>query len=173
MIDISVETDIHALKVKLFELRRDVIDRAIPRALNKTASAARAKAVTQIRLAIKKMKAKGVRKRVSIINATRTHHIATIRNRRATVPPGAFRLPGHGDMLYVRVGPKHRIIQSKSGKSAGKNISSGYQLMPLQSVQVQREFKSSAIQSLMKAIVRERFPILFEREMKYYGSRSK
>jgi len=173
LIDVSVEADIHKLKVKLFELRKDVINKAIPRALNKTASAARTKALTAIRLKIKNMKAKAVRKRVSIISATRNYHVAIIRNRRSKIPPGAFRLPGHGDKLWVHVGPKHRIIKSRSGKSVGKMISSGYQLAPLNSVQVTREFESGSVQSLMKSVARERFPVLFERELKFYASKYK
>lgn len=171
MINISVETDITRLKVKFFELRNNVINKAIPRALNKTVVAARVKAVTAIRLKIKKMKAKAVRKRINIINATASNQVAIIRNRRVKIPPGAFKIPGHGNKLYVHVGPKHRMIVSMSGKSIGKKISSGYQIAPVQSVQVQEEFASSSVQSLMKSVVRERFPILFEREMKFYGKR--
>lgn len=169
MIDFSVETDISRLKVKLFELRNAVINKAIPSALNKTASAARGPAVRAIRQKIKNMKIARIKRRVIIIRATRTNQVAVIRGRAAVIPPGAFKIPGHGDALYVHVGPKHRQIVSKSGKSLGKRISSGYQIAPVQSVQVIREFSKTEVQELMKRVARERFPIIFERELKFYG----
>lgn len=171
MIDVSVQTDIAKLKVKLFELRNTVINKAIPSALNKTAAAARTKAVQAIRLKLKPMKAKAVRKRISIIRASSSNQIAIIRNRRVVIPPGAFKLPGHGNKLYVHVGPKHHMITSRSGKSIGKQISSGYQIAPVQSLQVQEEFKTGYVQQVMRSVALERFPVIFEREMKYYGSR--
>lgn len=171
MLDISVSTDISKLKIKLFELRSDVINKAIPSALNKTAAAARTQVVREIRKHIKNMKVGRIKKRITLVRATRTNQVAIIRNRRVTIPPGAFKLPGHGNKLYVHVGPKHRIIVSKSGKSAGKRISSGYQIAPVQSVQVQEEFAKSYAQQIMMRIVREKFAITFEREMKYYGRR--
>lgn len=171
MLDISVKTDIQALKVKLFELRNDVINKAVPSALNKTASAARTKVTQAIRQKIRNMKASRIKKRITVIRATRFNHTAIIRGRRVNIPPGAFKLPGHGDKLYVHVGPKHRIITSKSGKSAGKKISSGYQIAPVQSVQVIEEYSKSYAQQIMVNVVRERFPVIFEREMKYFGRR--
>ena len=169
MISIGVRHNIQNVRVKLMEFRTDVVNKAIPSALNKTASAARTQAVRTIRQKIKNMKAARIRKRISIIRATRTNQVAVIRGRAAVIPPGAFKIPGHGETLYVHVGPKHRQIVSKSGKSFGKRISSGYQIAPVQSVQVIEQFAKQNVQEVMKRVVRERFPIIFERELKFYG----
>lgn len=168
---ISVSTDIHRLKVKMFELRSAVLDKAIPSALNKTAVSARAGAVKEIRKKLKRMKAARIRARITIVRATRSVKQAVIIGRRVKVPPGAFKLPGHGDTLYIRVGKKHRMITSKSGRSAGKRISSGYQVAPIQSLQVIEEYGKSYVTDKMTAIVRERFPVVFERDLRHFASR--
>lgn len=171
MIDISVETDISRLKVKLFELRTKVVDKATSSALNKTIAAVRTLAARAIRTKLKAMKMARIKKRLYIMRAVPGNQVATLRCRSGTVPPGAFKLPGHGDALYVRVGPKHRTIVSKSGKSVGKKISSGYQLAPVQSVQVLREYGKDYVRRVMIQGARDKFAITFERELKYYGSK--
>lgn len=171
MLDISVATDIQRLRVKSFELRKNVINKATASALNKTSASARTEVTRAIRQKIKNMKIARIKKRISIIRATPSNQVAIIRVRQGAIPPGAFKLPGHGDALYVHVGNKHRMIVSKSGKSAGKKISSGYQLAPVQSVQVTREFAKSYARQTMERVVRARFPVMFERELKYYGNR--
>ena len=172
MIDISVKTDIDQMKIKLFELRNSVINKATAASLNQTAAAARTQVVRAIRLKIKKMKAARIKRRISLIKATQTNQVAIIRGRRVQIPPGAFTIPGHGNTLYVHVGPKHRIIVSKSGRSVGKRISSGYQIAPVQSIQVIEEFAKSYAQETMKRVVREKFAPTFERNMKFYASRA-
>ncbi len=171
MFSMSIATDISQLKVKLFELRSDVINKAIPSALNKTTAAARTQVVRAIRLKIKNMKAARIKKRITLIRATRSNYVAIIRGWRVNIPPGAFKLPGHGDKLFVHVGKKHRMIESMSGKFIGKRISSGYQIAPVQSVQVIEEFSKRYAQELMVRVVREKFAKTFENEMKYFGRR--
>ena len=171
MLSVSVKTDIDQLKVKLFELRSLVISKATVSALNKTSLACRTQAVKAMRKKLKRMKAAAIKKRISLIKATTAKQMATIRNKRATIPPGAFKLPGSGDELFIHVGPKHKMIVAKTGKSAGKQISSGYQIAPLNSLQVNAEFESSAVQQVMQVVARDKFPVIFERDLKHYGRR--
>ena len=171
MLSVSVKTDVDRLKVKLFELRNDVISKATVSALNKTSLACRTQAVKAIRQKLKRMKAAAVKKRISLIKATTAKQMATVRNRRATIPPGAFKLPSYGDQLFIHVGSKHRLIIAKTGKSAGKQISSGYQIAPLNSVQVNAEFNSAGVRQVMQSTAQDKFPVIFERDLKYYGRR--
>lgn len=173
MLKLDITSNAREIRKMLLEYRPQVIERATVSTLNKVATSARSKAVTFVRKKIKNMKAARIKQRISIIKATRGRRIATIEGKRVKIPPGAFTIPGHGDKLYVHVGKKHRNIIAKSGRMVGKTISSGYQIAPVQSVQVQREFEKKETYDLMVRVVNERFPKVFARDLIYYGNKYK
>jgi hypothetical protein len=172
MISISVKGDVKKLQKGLLRFRSEVVARAISSAINKTATSVRAAAVKAIRQKLKTIKAAVIRKRLFLRRSSMQTLTAIISNRAQNVPSKSFLIPG-SDLLRVRFGNKHRTITSKSGKSQGKRISSGYQIRRLTNIEINKALASSDVQDVMLQTVKQRFPILLARELKYYSDRFK
>jgi len=173
MINISVQADAQKIKVKLFELRQNVIDKALPRALNRVADMAKVAASKYIKSKLKKLKASAIKKRIVVVKATSSNQFAIVRGLGVRIPPGAFKIPGHpDDELWVRFpGGAHHNVVAKTGKNAGKIISSYTNIKRVPGLKTYELYKTSEVQQAMINIVREKFPAAFERELKYYGRR--
>lgn len=171
MINMSVQADAQRVKVKLFELRKNVIEKALPRALNKVAIQAATAASRAIRAKVKKLKASAVKKRIIVVKATSNNQYSIVRGLSVRIPPGAFKLPGHtDDELWVRFpGGKHQNIVAKTGKNAGKIISSYTNIKRVPGLRTYEMYKTKEVQQAMINVVRDKFPAVFERELRYYG----
>lgn len=173
MISLSVQADSQRIKAKLFELRQDVIAKALPRALNRVADQAKVAASKAIKAKFKKAKASVIKKRIVVVKASSSKQFAIVRGLGVRIPPGAFKIPGHpDDELWVRFpGGKHHDVIAKTGKNAGKLISSYTNIKRVPGLKTYELYKTSAVQQAMINTVREKFPAIFERELKYYGRR--
>jgi hypothetical protein len=172
MISISVKSDVKKLQTGLIRFRSNVLDRATSSAINKTTTTVRAAAVKAIRQKLKTIKAAVIRRRLFLKRSTVQTLTAIISNRAQNTPRQSFLIPG-SDMERVRFGKKHRTIISKSGKSQGKKISSGFQIRRLTNLEISKTLASNEVKQVMLQTVRQRFPILLEREFKYYADREK
>lgn len=171
MINISVQADAQRIKVKLFELRQNVINKALPRALNRVADMAKVAASKAVKAKLKKIKASAIKKRIVVVKASSSKQYAIVRGLSVRIPAGAFRIPGHpDDELWVRFpGGKHHQVIAKTGKRAGKMISSYTNIKRVPGLKVFEAYKTSEVQQAMINTVREKFASAFERELKFYG----
>lgn len=170
MINVNVKTDLRKLQRNLVEFRTKVVERATSSAINKTSLSVRAAAIKEIRTKLKKVKAATIRKRIFINRSTVKTLRATLKNNAQNVPSKAFKIP-RSDALWIRYGKRHRNIKSQSGKSIGQIISSGYQIGKLTNIQINQALASNKLQQLMTQVTKKRFPIILEREFRYYSSR--
>jgi hypothetical protein len=171
MINLSVESDTTRIKVKLFELRQNVINKALPRALNKIAEQAKVAASKVIKSKLKKLKVSTIKKRITVIKATTNNQFSIVRGRGVRIPPGAFKVPGHpDDELWVRFGGgKHENVIAKTGKHAGQVIRSYTSIKRVPGLTTYEAYKTTAVQQAMINVIRDKFPAVFERELKFYG----
>jgi hypothetical protein len=172
MINLSVQADTQRIKVKLFELRDNVINKALPRALNRVAAQAKVAGSKAIKSKLKNVKAATIKKRIVIDKATSNKQYAIVRGLGVRIPPNAFKIPGHGDELWVRFGGgKHHNVIAKTGKNAGKIISSYTNIKHVPGLLIAQAYRTKEVQQAMIDIVRTKFTDSFERELKYYGKR--
>jgi hypothetical protein len=172
MINLSVQADTQRIKAKLFELRDNVINKALPRALNRVAAQAKVAGSRAIKAKLKNVKAAAIKRRIVINKATIAKPYVVIRGLGACIPPSAFKIPGHGDEMWMRYGGgKHHNVVAKTGKNAGKIISSYTNIKRVPNLQVAQAYRTKEVQQAMTDIVRTKFADSFEHELKYYGKR--
>jgi len=171
MLSISMRADVSRVELKLMALKQGVIDKALPRALNKVAEQAKVAAAKAIKAKLKRVKSSSIKKRIVVIKASRGKLYSIVRGLKVRIPPGAFKIPGHpAEELWVRFGGgTHHNVVAKTGKKAGKIISSYTNIKRVPGLKTYELYQTSEVQEAMISVVREKFPAVFERELKYYN----
>jgi hypothetical protein len=190
MIQISVKADISAALAKLERIKQDVCDKAVVRAINKTASQVKVQASREIRDAGYRIKVAKIKSAISLRRANRTEIAATLkangrpiglinygaRQTKAGVSvqvksgrkiiKGAFiaTMPNGHQGVFVRKGPKHQKTQKN-----GKTVWSGLPIDELYGPSIPCAFMNALVQAALKQAVRDKFPRLLDHEIAYLG----
>jgi hypothetical protein len=186
MISINVQSNFKQVAVKMFELRRDVLEKAKIRALNKVAAQAKVAASKEIRAAGYNMKAADIKQRITIKRAvsgdpvvvikcsgrpiplvqfsarpTRAGVSVNVKNGRKLIK-GAFiaTMPTGHQGVYVRVGKQHKKINGQWH---------GLPIKELFGPSVPAAFGNEVVQSALVRLVRDKFTSILEHEIKFAG----
>lgn len=191
MIQTSVSVDIEGALAKLAYVREDVADKAVTRALNKTAAQTRTEASKQIRAAGYNLKASVIKQAISIDRATAAQVRASVRAIGKPIPiinydarpvqngvtvavkngrkllPGAWllTLPGGHRGVFERDPRKtpRRVKYQKDGKWTSK-------VLPIREVygpSIPAAFLNATVQAALIAAIREKFPRILKGEINY------
>jgi hypothetical protein len=188
MINISVQTDISRALSKLAYIREDVADKAVVRALNKTADQVKVQASREIRAAGYNLKAAVIKKSISLDRANRSQVRAIVRasgtpiglinyaarqtkggvtvsvkNGRKLIR-GAFiaRMPNGHTGVYERVGNSHKKVMH-----GGKVQWRGLPIHELFGPSIPSAFMNKTVQGALDTAVREKFPRLLKHEIDF------
>ncbi|MDR3414208.1 MAG: phage tail protein [Formivibrio sp.] len=190
MIKINVQVDIDRAISKLAHVPSEVQDKALPRALNKTASQAKVQASREIRNAGYGLKVSEIKKAIAIRRANRSDLVASVyasgrpialinynaRQTKAGVTVsvkngrklirGAFiaTMPSGHTGVYERVGSGHKKVMH-NGAAQWR----GLPIKELFGPSIPSAFMNETVQNALVTAIRERFPRLFAHEIAYLG----
>jgi hypothetical protein len=190
MINISVKADISRALAKLQSAPKDVMTRAVPRALNRVAAEAKTESSRSIRAAGYKLKAGAIKKQISIRRATRSELKAIVKATGKPIPlieyaarevstgvsvavKGGRKIIKHAFIatmptghkgVYVRVGKGHKKVIKN-----GKVIWSGLPIKQLYGPSIPAAFSNEVVQDALKLKIKQRFPQLLAHEMAFLG----
>jgi hypothetical protein len=198
VLKISVKVDVEQALRKL-RLTQEEAKKAIPRALNKTATTARAQAAREIVSAGYGIKVGAIKKGISIRRASQSELRAIVRAAGRPIPlvnygarqtkvgvsvavlhgrrtiPGAFiatMRSGHKG-IFVRVGSAlHRSLVAagvKKAKSAGKKH--GLPIDELFGPSIPSAFANQIVRDALEKAIRERFPQVLRQELNFAALR--
>lgn len=170
IIDIKSSID-QVISKRWLAVKDDVMGKSVNRALNRVAEQAKVAASKAIKAKMKKVKAASIKKRIFVTKASGGKRFAIVGCAAVRIPANAFRIPGHPeDELWVRFGNgRHQKVIAKTGKNAGRYISSYTQIKRVPGLKAYELFKTSAVHQAIANTVREKFPAIFERELKFYS----
>lgn len=186
MLNISVESDFRRVKVRLFELRTDVLEKAKIRALNKVAEQAKVAASREIRAAGYKIKASTIKSQIKVRKAGAGNPVAVVRCYGKVIPmiefgarqtrdgvsvsvkhgrkiiKGAFiaTMPSGHKGVFVRVGNQHKKVNGQWH---------GLPIKQLFGPSVPAAFSNQVIQSALVKLVRDKYPAILEHEIRFAG----
>ena len=191
MIKISVEADISGALRKL-KVTAEQASKAIPRALNKTATTARAEAAREIKSAGYGLKIRDIKKAISIIRANRSELRAIVRASGKPIPLIEYsaRQTGKGVTVNVLRGRKridgafiatmptgHRGVFVHQGetnrwvKRNGRRVRTRLPIRELFGPSVPQAFVNTIVQTALQRAIRERFPVVLAQELRFVGLR--
>lgn len=191
MINISVKADIQAARVKLFELRTNVVNKATISALNKVAAQAKTASSKEIRGAGYNMKAAAIKKQISVRRASGSNPVALLVCKGRPIPlieysarqtakgvtvsvktgrkliPGAFiaTMNGH-EGVYIRTGNQHKRVMRN-----GKPQWEGLPIKQLYGPAIPDAFKNDTVRDALIKLIKTKFPDILQHEIQYYGRR--
>jgi hypothetical protein len=189
VITVSVRGDISRALRKL-DVTREQARKAIPRALNKTATTARAEAAREIRSAGYGLKIAAIKKSIRIIRATGSQLRAIVRASGKPIPliEYAARQTRAGVTVNVLRGRKlikgvfiatmpsgHRGVVRRKGLTSKRVIRKGrvaYSGLPIQELfgpSVPAAFANSVVQAALISAIRKRFPEVLRQELRFAG----
>ena len=189
MIHVSVRGDITKALRKL-DVTREQARKAIPRALNKTATTARAEAAREIKAAGYGLKIAAIKKSITIVKATGAELRAIVRASGKPTPlieyearqtragvtvavlrgrkliKGAFiaTMPTGHRGVFVRQGMTRKRVMRN-----GRLTSSGLPIRELYGPSVPQAFANTVVQAALASAIRERFPIALRQELRFAG----
>lgn len=111
MIKIDLKMDIAKVKAMLAETRREITDKAVPRALNKLAEQAKTLSSKEIRSAGYTIKAKTVKEQIVIVKATASTMTAIVKVRGKPVPLMEFNARQTKAGVSVKVKGARKVIK--------------------------------------------------------------
>jgi len=187
MLNISVKADISRAMAKLANVRKEVMEKAVPRALNKVAAETKVESSRSIRSAGYKIKASAIKKQISIKRANRSELKAVVTASGKPIPlieyaarqvstgvsvsvKGSRKIIRHAFIaevnghkgVYVRVGKGHKKVIKN-----GKVVWSGLPIKQLYGPSIPAVFGSDVIQQALKDKIKTRFPVLLRHEVDY------
>lgn len=191
MLNISVKADISRAMAKLGNVRKEVMDKAVPRALNKVAAETKTESSRSIRNAGYKIKAGAIKKQIAIKRANRSELKAVVTASGKPIPLIAYgaRQVGSGVSVSVKGSRKiirhafiaevngHRGVFVRVGRGHkrvvkhGKVVWSGLPIKQLYGPSIPAVFGNDVIQQALRAKIKNRFPILFKHEIDYLSLR--
>lgn len=198
---ISVRGDLKHLTSRLTSLQRKVIPNATRRAINKTANQVKSQAAKEIsqswgfkRIEVRKainIRRANFKKLVAVLSVSGRpqplikHATSARQTRRGVVARigGKSKLyegtylatmpSGHKGIFKTLGGRRGKTRQTIGGKNRGQMYQPGLPIKELYAPSIPTAFIARRTQDLMRRAVRERFPKLFEHEIKYALSRTK
>ncbi len=187
MININVEHNFKQVAIKLFELRTDVLEKAKIRALNKVAAQAKVAASKEIRAAGYNMKASSIKNKLIIKRASNGNAVVQIKCSGRPIPLIEFgaRETQSGVSVSVKGGRKvirgafiatmptgHKGVYERSGKQHKKNNKGKWSGLPIKELfgpSIPAAFGNEIVQAVLVKLIREKFPTILEREIKFAG----
>lgn len=191
MIKVNVKVDIDRAIRKL-DATAKAVRRALPRALNKTATTARAESAREIKVAGYGLKVTVIRKAISINRATVARPVAVLVARGAPIPliqyqarqtrsgvtvsvlkgrklvKGSFiaTMPSGHKGVFRRVGRTHKRV-----RRGDKVVRHGLPIKEIYGPAVPDAFINEKVQAAVQAAIRNRFPVVFRQELRFEGLR--
>ncbi len=188
MIAVNVKTEINQALAKLSGIRKDVLDKAISRALNKVADQAKVQASREIIDCGYKLKSATVKKSIVVRHAGQGQLEARVKASGKPIPlinynarqksggvevsvkegrkliKGAFigTMPTGHVGVFQRIGGGHKKVTKN-----GKEYWSGLPIKQLYGPSIPAAFANQKVQSALIALVKERFPRIFEHELRF------
>jgi predicted DNA-binding protein (UPF0251 family) len=186
VIKLSVTIDIDAALKKL-QTTREAARKAIPRALNKVATTARAEAARAIKDAGYGMKIGLIKNAISIIRANDGELIVYIRATGRPIPLIAFgaRQVSGGVSVAVKNGRKtiadafiatmhsgHKgvYMRADGSRHIPRRLKRGGPALPIKELygpSIPSQFSSQAIRAAIERTARDRFPVVLQQELRY------
>lgn len=187
MLKINVKADISNALAKLERVRDDVREKAIVRALNKTADQVKVQAAREIRDAGYNLKVAKIKQAITIRRASKSELVAVVR---ASGRPiglinyGARQLKT-GVSVQVKGGRKvikgafiatmpsgHRGVFVRKGKGhkkvgTGRTAWHGLPIDELFGPSIPSVFLNQVVQDALQSAIREKFPQIFQHELDY------
>ncbi|WP_025041018.1 phage tail protein [Nitrosospira briensis] len=188
MIKVSVKADISKALAKLGNVPKEVMDKAVPRALNKIAAQVKTQTSRSIRDAGYGLKVYVIKKQLYIRRARPGDRLAKVGARSAVVPlidygaravkagvsvnvkngrkiiAGAFiaTMPNGHKGVFVRTGAGHKLRVKN-----GMRVWSGLPIRQLYGPSVPAAFVNDIVQAALKRKIIDNFPRIFEHEVRY------
>lgn len=189
MIKVSVRGDISRALRKL-DVTKEQARKAIPRALNKTATTARAEAAREIKSAGYGLKIAAIKKSITVVRANSTQLRAIVRASGRPIPlieygarqtrpgvtvtvlngrkliKGAFiaTMPtGHRGVFVRNAATRKRVVRN------GRVTSSGLPIRELYGPSVPQAFANTVVQAALESAIRQRFPEVLRQELRFAG----
>ena len=188
MMKASVKVDITRALAKFGNVRKEVMDKAVPRALNKVAAEVKTESSRGIRNAGYNLKVGTIKKQIDIRRATRGNLRAVVRATGRPIPlinygarqtkagvsvkvkngrkiiKHAFiaAMPTGHKGVFVRVGAGHK----KTVKN-GKVVWSGLPIKQLFGPSIPSAFSNEVVQAALRRKIKDRFPLLLNHEIAF------
>lgn len=185
---IGFQSNIARIRNQLGVIRREVVDKATVRALNKTGGVARTAASREIRQAGYNIAAKSVKDHIELKRARPGELRATVRASGRPMPliafgarqtragvsvkvkegrkliKGAFiaTMPTGHKGVFNRVGNRHKRVRRD-----GRVTWSGLPIKEMYGPSVPAAFRNRVVQDALQRVARARFPAIFEHELRY------
>lgn len=192
MIKIGIASSIADIRAKLNIMRDDIMDKAVVRALNKTAAEVKVEASRRIRDAGYNIKASAIKRQIDIRKASRSDLRAIVRAAGRSIPlieygaretsngvtvsvksgrkliRHAFiaTMPGGHKGVFIRIGKDHKKVMRN-----GKQIWSGLPIKELYGPSIPAAFSNQVVQDALQSKIAQRFPRLLEHEVVYLLSK--
>lgn len=197
MLNLSVATDTRRLRVKFAEANDAICHKAVSRALNKLAKEVVSQSAKAIKATGYGLKLRDIKSKIKVRNATPQHRAFTIRIFHKAVPLIEFgaRQVGSGVSVNVKNGrkivknafiaktpnghvgvfrreehAKHRKMPAGKG---GRKMRSQLPIKQLYGSSAAETFNSSDIMPVMERLMKDRYPVLLEHELKFIRSKFK
>lgn len=188
VISVNVQVDISRALSKISTIREEVADKAVIRAINKTADQVKVQASREIRDAGYNLKAAIIKRSIAISRASSSQIRAivkangrpiglinygarpvkngvtvSVKNGRKLVR-GAFiaTMPNGHTGVYERIGGTHKKVEK-----GGKVQWSGLPIKELFGPSIPSAFMNQTVQTALESAVREKFPRLLDHEIKF------
>lgn len=189
--EISVKSNINELLAAMEKYKRDVVEKAVPRALNKVADQVKTNAARQIRDAGYKIKISDIKTNLQVKYATTTRLTASVivkgkpialikygaRQTRKGVSvdvlkgrkviAGAFiaTMPNGHRGVFVRVGTKH-VKKIKAGRIFWSQLP----IKELFGPSVPSAIANAQVQDAIERLIRTKFPEVFRQQLDYLST---
>ncbi|SHM05786.1 Prophage minor tail protein Z (GPZ) [Nitrosospira sp. Nsp11] len=185
MIKVSVKADISKALAKLGSIPKEVMDKAVPRALNKVAAETRTESSRSIRAVGYNLGVNTIKRRIDIRKANRNVLKAVLRVTGKPIPliNYAARQTKKGVSVKVKSGRKviqHAFIATMPTGHIGvvvrvgtahkmnrKNVWSGLPIKQLFGPSIPTAFSNEVVQQTLRDKIKNRFPILLKHELQY------
>lgn len=174
MIKISVQADISGALRKL-QLTKEEASKAIPRALNKTATTARAEAAREIKAAGYKLKIGDLKKSITIKRASRAVLTAQVTASGKPIPLSRYgaRQNRKGVSVAVLKGRKTitgAFLATMPSGHRGVFVRQGKGRLPIDQKfgpSVPDAFSNKVVQGALRRVIRERFNVVLAQELRF------
>lgn len=185
MIKVSVKADISRAMDKLGRIPKEVMGKAVPRALNKMAAETRTESSRRIRSAGYRIKDKAIKNQIAVLKATRTELRAIVRATGKPIPliaygarqvksgvsvaiKGSRKIIKHAFIATMPTGHVGVMIRTGTAhKRNKKGVWSGLPIKQLFGPGIPTMFGNDVVQQALQSKIRKRFPVLLKHEIEF------
>lgn len=190
-IKVDVRGSMAGIIADMGRVKREVIDKAVPRALNKVIDQVRTTAAREMRGAGYNLKVGDIKKAMTVSRATPARLTANVLSsgrpialikygarqtakgvsvdvlRGRKVITGAFiaTMPSGHKGVYVRVGKNHKKVMKN-----GRVMWSGLPIKELFGPSVPDGLANKAVQEALQRLIEEKFPVILQQQIRYLSS---